>query len=242
MGQADASASCREVILLKSPPNDKKGKGFAGLDSMVSDVSKDVNSAERPATVASKASGEAAANSSPTAGREPAPQDPTQAVPPPSGTSGKAAAGWAIGALVTLCLIIAVGSTGNKTSSTPSPTYSTPGTPSNPPATPAAPAATLDEVQSDIEKPRVGSDNVLNIKEIRYCQIQKVRMEAIEFILNNRNNGEIDRFNALVSDYNSRCGEFRYRGDDLQRIQQEVEQNRPVIANTAKAEWDEKFR
>jgi hypothetical protein len=240
----------------ESPQNDKKG--FAGLDSMVSDVSKDVKAVERAATVASKDSGEATANSFPSDAHKAVQQDATKALPTPSGNSGMGVAEWVIGALVVLSLIV-VGSSGNKSSSQittptystaaapadypgatpnlvhsspiPAPTYSTAGVLADP--LPAIPNAAL----SDVEKPPIGSSRVLDVSQIRYCQIEKIRIEAIESVVDNRNNDQIGRFNDLVSDYNSRCGEFRYRSGDLQRVQQEVEITRSAIAITAKTGW-----
>jgi plasmid maintenance system killer protein len=218
----------------ESPPNNKTGKGFAGLDSMASDVSEDIRAAKQVSTVSPTPPEDAGASSSPSDVQPPVQPNPTPASP---NSSGMGATGWILGAVV-LFLIVA-GLSGKKpsspsaqpTSSQPAPSYPESSAPASPPvASPPAP-------QSNIEMPPVGSNNVLDVRQIRYCQTENIRIEAIESVVDKRKSGEVERFNALVNDYNSRCGQYRYRRGDLQRVQQEVEQNRSAIANQAKSDW-----
>jgi hypothetical protein len=48
-------------------------------------------------------------------------------------------------------------------------------------------------------------------------------MNGAKSTLNNYSNYEVDRFNAMVADYNSRCGSFRYRSDTLEGARREIE-------------------
>ena len=79
-------------------------------------------------------------------------------------------------------------------------------------------------------KPLVGSDNVLNVAEIRWCVREQIRIEALQPLPTT--NLQIDEFNELVSDYNSRCGSYRYTRGSLARARQEVEQHRSEIVTT----------
>ena len=70
-------------------------------------------------------------------------------------------------------------------------------------------------------KPAVGKDRSLGMPELRWCVRQDY---AIEFRRKAADtNDEVNRFNAMVEDYNSRCGSFRYREGDLERARQDVE-------------------
>jgi hypothetical protein len=79
--------------------------------------------------------------------------------------------------------------------------------------TPNPPAQAVEPVIET--KPPLGSASVFSQANIRYCRYQKERFKAIEKDLHN--NEEISAFNALVDDFNSRCGKFQYRERDLRR-------------------------
>ena len=208
-----------------------KGKGFAGLDSMVSDVSADIDKAAKAA---------------PPKAPEPPPAPPlpptTPPVAPPSasggnsnysppGKSGPSGVGWVIAGVVILVILIANSGSGNKTS-TPSPRSPEPTYSSQAPVTPPVSAPV-----SDTQKPAIGRNQVLGVAQIRYCKTEKIRIEAFESVINNAYNHEVDRFNGIVSDYNSRCGEFRYRRGDVERVEHELAPMSASIAATAKSEW-----
>ena len=147
--------------------NEKKGKGFAGLNSMVSDVSDNVEKAAKAALIA-------------------APK-----------------LDWSIPSA----------------------------------AAPAAAPAPAPTQISDEQEPPVGRNNVLNIPQIRWCKREEIRIEAIESVINNAYEHDVDQFNAKVSDYNSRCGEFRYRRGNVEQVDRELASERESIGSKAKSEW-----
>ena len=51
-------------------------------------------------------------------------------------------------------------------------------------------------------------------------------MEGAKAALNNYSDSDVDRFNAMVADYNSRCGSFRYRSGALESARRDVESYR----------------
>lgn len=79
------------------------------------------------------------------------------------------------------------------------------------------------------DKPPVGANNVLGADQIRYCLSEDIRLGAAKQVLNNYVKAEVDRFNSLVTDYNSRCGQFRYRRGLLESVRSEVESNRSSL-------------
>ncbi len=70
------------------------------------------------------------------------------------------------------------------------------------------------------QMPAPGTDRVLGRREVRYCIFQGKRLDILRSLVSR--NRETDRFNALVSDFNSRCSSFRYRRGVLQAIEAEV--------------------
>jgi hypothetical protein len=79
------------------------------------------------------------------------------------------------------------------------------------------------------EKPPVGTDRVLTTAQLRYCVSEKIRVEAANKALNVYVSSDVDRFNAMVDDYNSRCGSFRYRRGALESTQRDVERSRFLL-------------
>lgn len=70
-------------------------------------------------------------------------------------------------------------------------------------------------------KPRTGTERLLGMSELRWCVREEYLIDAGRKALDS--NDEVSRFNAMVEDYNARCGSFRYRERDLERARQEVE-------------------
>jgi hypothetical protein len=79
--------------------------------------------------------------------------------------------------------------------------------------------------------PLVGRNNVLSITEIRWCTKESIRIEAMRNV--NTTQRGIDRFNRIVDDYNSRCGEYRYKQGILSRAKRDVEPYRSQIVAEA---------
>lgn len=98
-------------------------------------------------------------------------------------------------------------------------------------ATPAAAASdiaaagapyTEDASESGAETPPepYQSYRTVSVSELRYCKRQKARLEAVQN--EQMSSPQIDRFNAAIEDYNSRCGSFRYREADMNTVDREL--------------------
>ena len=72
-------------------------------------------------------------------------------------------------------------------------------------------------------RPPVGQGLTFNRSQIRYCVFQGQRLDVIRTL--STTNYQIDRFNALIGDFNSRCSNFRYRGGDLSAAEREAREN-----------------
>jgi hypothetical protein len=66
----------------------------------------------------------------------------------------------------------------------------------------------------------------LDEPEIRYCLSQKIRIEGARSAVNDWLQFQVDRLNALIDHYNSRCSNYRYRRSVMDRVRPEVENRR----------------
>lgn len=82
------------------------------------------------------------------------------------------------------------------------------------------------------EKPPVGRDRVLSRNQIRYCIFQGKRLDYIKPLTQSQN--EINRFNSLISDYNSRCSSFRYRQGTLSAVEKEASSRESILRGEAR--------
>lgn len=201
-------------------PN-KAGKGFAGLSSMVSNVDGVVKEASE------RVASQPAAPTTPSTPYEPSQNDRPEPYQQPS--AGEAASAmkwlfWIIGGVVVFAWLASSDSKNN--TSPPIPLANEqPASTSTPPVV----IPTLEPVAQPVaveEKPPVGTDMVLAANQIRYCVAESIRMGAAQLHVNDYNTSDIDRFNAMVADYNSRCSAFRYQHGNLERVRSEIEPNR----------------
>lgn len=197
------------------------GQGFAGLSSMVSDVDVTVEPPEqkaqsKPDTATNNPQPRATSSQEGGVAKS-APQTYQAPVQPSGGTSGGK---WLLGIGAVIGVIWLVGASGNKNTSSPSSytssSYATAPTSQPPVSEPQAPRRPTEEM------PPVGRDHVLGAAQIRYCLAEDIRMEAAKGSLNNYSDSDVDRFNAMVADYNSRCGAFRYRSGSLELARSDI--------------------
>ena len=85
--------------------------------------------------------------------------------------------------------------------------------------------------QLQYEKPPVGTNNTLNISQLRWHFRESIRLETMRDLI--YTNDAIDAFNRLVDDYNRRCASFRYQESDFRRAEREVEARRSEITAEA---------
>ena len=192
-----------------------EGKGFAGLSSLVSEV--DTTPPPAPKN-------EEPAASAPNAGR-PAPQPAqpqsqqsqrqTYLEPAQPSSGGSSGGKWVLGIATVIGVLWLIGQS-DKSPSSSAPAYS-------PPAGPQAPSRLQESM------PPAGQDFVFSTAQIHYCLAEDIRMEGAKSALNNHIDLDVDRFNAMVADYNSRCGRFRYRRGAMEIARRDVEPYRSQL-------------
>ncbi|SUA81643.1 Uncharacterized protein conserved in bacteria, putative lipoprotein [Pandoraea pnomenusa] len=204
--------------------NDKKkqGKGFAGLNELVSDVDTTFpHAAERVTAGSPETASEARRpDSQPTSPKsQSAQQEPY--TPAKQSGGGSSSGKWMIGVSTVIGVLALIGLL-YKTAPAPAPTYAPPAQT----ATPSySPPSELQQVPSRPTEstPPIGQDLVLSTEQIQYCQAENIRMDGAKSALNNYSSDDVDRFNAMVADYNSRCGSFRYRNGALESARRDIE-------------------
>ena len=209
-----------------------ESKGFAGLSSLVSDVdTPPPPAAKKEPTSTSGASSSPPPPSAQTAPPQPQPRQQQTYQEPSQPSSGSSGGKWVLGIAAVIGVLWLIGQADKPTTSS-APTYSPPvqsAAPSySPPAQPQEPSRPAES------QPPVGQDTVLSTAQIRYCLAEDIRMDSAKSALNNYIDADVDRFNAMVADYNSRCSSFQYhtnnRGrNDLMSAQRDIEPYRSQL-------------
>ena len=203
----------------------ERGKGFEGLSSLVSDI----ETSDAPVKMASEHP-KADPSSSNKADHSTSQSAPKPLFPPAEPSPRSSIGNWVLGIAATFGILFYIGEAIRKVSNSPpsqpapvaaSTTATSPALPS--PVSPA-PTITPQELPSRPEEvmPPVGKGLVLETSQIRYCLAEDIRLDAAKSAVNNYNDADVDRYNAMAADYNSRCGSFRYRSGALEGAQRDI--------------------
>jgi hypothetical protein len=228
--------------------------GFAGLSSLVSNVDEVIVAAKQPGE-SRAAVGGSGTGASVTARRPQRSAVPSQSPPDTSsrltlGSLAKICLGL-LALLVVIWLIIptpkqivaptaatvgvAPPSTAEIPSALPTASVEGPRIPSAPRPALAAPQALVQPRPNVLNAragiaaervPPIGSGLELNAGQIRYCLSEDIRLDAARNVVAD---AEIDRFNYMVADFNSRCARFQYRDGVFDPVKRQVEADRPRL-------------
>jgi hypothetical protein len=80
--------------------------------------------------------------------------------------------------------------------------------------------------------PPVGTGQRFSLEYVRYCHFQEERLRVIKQEVNGPQ--DIQAFNILANDYNSRCSNFYYRDEDLKIVMDQVNAKKKVLEADAK--------
>lgn len=212
-----------------------ESKGFAGLSSLVSDVdTPPPPAAKKEPTSTSGASSSPPPPSAQTAPPQPQPRQQQTYQEPSQPSSGSSGGKWVLGIAAVIGVLWLIGQADKPTTS-PAPSYSPPAqsaAPSySPPAQPQVPSRPAES------QPPAGQNTVLSTAQIRYCLAEDIRMEGAKAAVNNYIDADVDRFNAMVADYNSRCGSFRYRSGALEGARRDIEPYRSQLQSEGRSRF-----
>lgn len=225
---------------------DKPGRGFGGLSDLTARTTASIDAK----TVTSSAGGNAPAL--PAAWQGPT-SVPEPSVTPQSRTNSGSGAAW--GTLIILGLLIAGGfalSVANNESPAVADTTApdlfateaanpvgdaTPQTAAAPVGQPPPPGFYEDvmgspSVTAPVEAaPPIGTDNTLSGAQLRYCVFERFRIGGAQTQVDQHNGDSVDRFNAMVDDFNRRCSSFRYEVREYQAVEGEASQRQAALKN-----------
>jgi hypothetical protein len=83
-----------------------------------------------------------------------------------------------------------------------------------------------------ITKPRPGIDKTYGFREIQYCLYYQIRIDTINEIVTSKY--AISILNGLIDEYNTLCGEYKYRRATYFSANTEIERIKYVIISEAK--------
>jgi tetratricopeptide (TPR) repeat protein len=107
--------------------------------------------------------------------------------------------------------------------------------PSYTPPPPAPRSSPSQQTTIDVNevRPPVGTGLNASRANIRYCQFQDVRLEALRPLIVSQS--DVAVFNGLVNDWNSRCARYRYSQSDMSAVQAEVRARRATLEAEGRA-------
>ena len=193
--------------------NNDEAKGFSGLSSLVSDVDDDINNKKPPDFkkntdhIKNKPANTNRPKTNIFVSKENKNSKSKTASPTPQNPSSN---NW-IWIVLVIIVVIVIANSDNKTTSKPRYTDTSGNKYTS--STPKRPVE---------KKPSVGRNQVLNASNIRYCLAEKIRLDSAESVIDNYSKYDVNRFNSMISDYNSRCGEYRYRSGVLSRAKRDI--------------------
>ena len=203
----------------------EKSRGFSGISTMVSDVKDTVNEVnnevQKPTETKWQGVGMSQTQESHAGGTVTFNQDNKK-----SGNGSKLKWILGIGAIIAIYMMF---SGGSPTKQKPAPRQSA--YTATAPTTKVAPPQTK-PAELKIEVPPVGRDNILNLPQLRWYFREKIRIETMRDLPTT--NRAIGEFNAMVDNYNSRCGSFRYKQSSFTQAQKDIDAIRYQIVADAK--------
>jgi len=88
-------------------------------------------------------------------------------------------------------------------------------------------------LELELKMPRTGRYQILAVAELRWCMREDIRLEVLEA----RHAGsDLTRFHEAVGNYNLRCTQFKYRGNDLAMARRDIDAARSWIVAESLAE------
>jgi hypothetical protein len=97
---------------------------------------------------------------------------------------------------------------------------------------PVPPAVQATAVPQPEVVPPIGKGQHFSLEYVRYCHFQQERLRVIKQEVNGPQ--DIQAFNILANDYNSRCSNFYYLDEDLKIVIEEVNAKEKVLEADAK--------
>jgi hypothetical protein len=199
-------------------------KGFAGLSSLVSEVDSILEPPVQQKSTDTTVTPLYAERDTALESARPRPEQKQQPQMSSRVSSGGHPGKWVLGIAAVIGVLWLIFESNNPPSSE-APNFSAPSQNSSPSYS-ASPSRNQAPSRPEEVKPPIGQDRTLSTAQIRYCLAEDIRLEGARSAINNYSNTDVDRFNAMVTDYNIRCSSYRYRTGALESARRDVESYR----------------
>jgi hypothetical protein len=64
--------------------------------------------------------------------------------------------------------------------------------------------------------------SILNKNQLLYCEAEKIRLDAVQYKIDKYSSYEVDKYNQLSNDYNSRCANKQYYKNDMYYVERNI--------------------
>ena len=87
-------------------------------------------------------------------------------------------------------------------------------------------------------KPANGAgERTLSRAELRWCMFNDIRIEAARGDMPGAKQGQVQAFNAAVTEWNAACRRYRYSRSDRDSVQRQIEARRSALEAEGKARF-----
>ena len=82
-----------------------------------------------------------------------------------------------------------------------------------------------------------GGERTLSRAELRWCMFNDIRIEAARGDMPGAKQGQVQAFNAAVTEWNEACRRYRYSRSDRDSVQRQIEARRSALEAEGKARF-----
>jgi predicted outer membrane protein len=97
--------------------------------------------------------------------------------------------------------------------------------------------AACGEDLTETKPPEHGGDRSLSRTELRWCMFNDLRIEAARPDMRTAKQGQVQAFNAAVTEWNQGCRRYRYRRSDRDAVQSQLAQRRLALEAEGRARF-----
>jgi hypothetical protein len=94
-----------------------------------------------------------------------------------------------------------------------------------------------EESVTETQPPAHDGNRSLSTAELRWCMFNDIRIEAARPDMRGAKQGQLQAFNAAITEWNSGCRRYRYSRSDRDSIQRQIDARRAQLEAEGKARF-----
>jgi hypothetical protein len=103
--------------------------------------------------------------------------------------------------------------------------------PAEPTMSPRMPSVQVPINRPSETVPPIGTTHILGPAQIRYCVAEHIRLDNASNVVDTHLRTHVEKFNKMVSDFNSRCSEYRAHDNDVESAKADLEPFRAILVD-----------